>query len=246
MSKFIVKKETFADNFIAPLAKFDLIDKPATVQLKDGNLVGITHSQNQNIILEATLKNIKGDPYSPVIYKDLHKLQSALGFIETSILTFEVKENHLLYDDDFLRFKSFFLDQRFFDGRIHTKVKKIRELDYNIKFTLDQNSISKIRKTKSFVDKDLKHVYFFADSGGVWVSRHDGNRNVDSIKFVIQGSYDGKSFSEIPLDISFFDLLAEKNLNVSVAIDTNTGMFSFEVDAEDYSLKYALAALVKK
>lgn len=247
MTNFVVAKDKLVNNFVTPLSRFDLVDKPAQVFLDDGNLTGVTHSDDRSVILEATLKGVKGDDHDPFVLKDLNRLNSALGFVQESLMTFDIETNHLLYKDDLIRFKSFFLDDRFFDEKIPLKLEKIKEQDYDHSFTLTQDSLAKIRKSAQFVGQDTNKVYLSGSSkDGVIASRHDSEKSsIDTISFNIVPSYTGTDFDPIPLHIDLFTLISEKDCDILVEINDKFGLILLTVDTDEYKLQYITTALRK-
>jgi|TARA_R110000787_G_scaffold336_8_gene1267 hypothetical protein len=247
MSNFVVSKDKFVNNFVTPLSRFDLTDKPAQVFINDNNLTGVTHSDDRSVILEATLKDIKGDDTDPFVLKDLNRLLSALGFVQETMMTFDVEPNHLLYKDDAIRFKSFFLDNRFFDDKIPLKLEKIKEQTYDHSFTLSQDSLAKIRKSAQFVGADTSKVYLSGNSkDGVVASRHDASKtSIDTISFNIVPEYTGTDFTPIPLHIDLFSLISEKDCDILVEINDKFGLFLLTVETDEYKLQYITTALRK-
>ena len=248
MSKFIVTKSNFVDHFITPLSRFNLSDKPAQIVIENNTLIGVTHTEDRHIILEATLKNIKGDDLeSPVVLKDLNRLLSALGFVSEPTMTFSIEPSYLHYKDNSITFKSFFLDGRFFDEKIPSKLGKIKEQTIDFTFNLTQDALGKIRKSKQFVAQDTDKVYISGNSkDGIVASRHDATKSsIDTISFNILPSYTGDDFDPLPLDINLFDLISEKSETILVEVNKQFGLFLLTVETPEYKLQYITSALRK-
>ncbi len=244
VEKFVVSKDNFIDNFLYPLSRFDLDDKPAQIILYK-NLIGITHTKERDIILKCTLKDIKGKIEEPVILRDIPRLISAIGFVGESMLTFSVEATNLSYIDSQIKFKSYFLDSRFFDSKIPLKIKKIEDIKFDVSFYLDQFSLSKIRKSKQFC-KDSEKLYFSGTDSGIIVERGDTeNSTIDSISFKITNDFDGDPFSAKPIHNKIFDLISEKTEDILVEMNNEYGIFIFTVNTKTYNLKYITSALRK-
>jgi hypothetical protein len=244
VEKFVVSKDKFIDNFLYPLSRFDLDDKPAQMVLDD-DLIGITHTKERDIILKCTLKDVKGKIDTPVILRDIPRLISAIGFVSESMLTFSLDPTNITYVDSQIKFKSYFLDSRFFDSKIPLKIKKIEDIKFDVSFRLDQLSLSKIRKSKQFC-KDSEKLYFSGTDSGILVERSDAeNSTIDSISFKITNDFEGDPFSAKPIHNKIFDLISEKTEDIVVQINNEFGIFIFTVNTDTYNLKYITSALRK-
>lgn len=246
MPNLIVSKETFVNKFLTPLAKFDLPSKPAQVVASGGELCGITHSEDRSIILDCKLKNIKVDDFNPVVFKDLNKLKSAMAFVDNTLIKFNIADNYLSYEDDYVKLKSFFLDNKFFDSKQPQKMEKIRSLDFDFSFVLSQDALCKIRKSKQFAS-DTNKVYIKANKkDGVHISRKDDVKSkIDTIGFKVSDSFEGPEIDYIPLSIDLFDFIEERTESLKVMLNTKLSLFNIKSETAEYSLNYIAAQLRK-
>ncbi len=117
-NKFLVEKDVFVDGFLKPLSLFDLPDKCCRISYETDSISGITYTNDRNCILHATYKNIKSDVFEPIVLRDINRLISAISFVSEPQMIFTLNENYIEYDSSFIKFKSYYLDNNFFDSKI--------------------------------------------------------------------------------------------------------------------------------
>lgn len=242
MSKFVIEKKIFVDNFLTPLSRFDLPDKSAQVILDNGQLTGVTYNQHRHIIHRNVIKDVKGDGFDPVIYRDIPKLISALGFVKEELLTLDVDKTFMLYSDDLIRFKQYFMDSRYFNDQVSNQLVRINDLSFDKTFVISPTNCSNIRKSKQF-SPDSKVVYFEGVSGKIFACRENANTKVDDIRFKICDSFEGGDFSPLAMDINIFDLISEKIESILVKVNTQFNLFMLEIENEKYKQEYITSTI---
>lgn len=246
MSKFTVSKAKFLDNFIDPLSKFDLLDDVAMVKLDAGSLRGTTYMSDRSVILDATLKNIDGENFDPVVFKDLLRIKSGMAYVQNKDPEFEITKTYIQYNDDTVKFVSQFMDSRFFDPKQIEKLDKIYNLEFDFSFTLTQESLSKIIKSKQVAPKITKIYFDATHKSGVSATRKDDEKaSLDVIGFRVSDSFVGNAITNFPLHISTFNLISEKSEAMLFSVNTKFGIVSISVDTPEYKLNYITSALRK-
>lgn len=247
MSKFIVEKDTFLNAFIKPLSVFDSQDNSCQLfKEDDSTLKGITYSSDRSVILESTLYNVDGDVMPSVVLRALPRFISAIGFCGEPKMSFEVKDNYLLHSSNNLKFKTFFLDSKFFDSKILLKLAKIKELECDSSFTITPSNVSDIKRSKTFARATDK-VYISSDGSGVVATRDDKEKSsIDTMSFQIASDFSGEILKDIPIHISFFDLLLEKTDSILVSVNAEYGVFQFLIKNDKCKLHYITSALREK
>lgn len=246
MTNFTVSKQLLLDNFITPLSQFDIEDNSAMLELKDTNLMGLTHSQDRSLILQTTLKNVVNPvKFDPVVLKGLKKLRPALKYIDNINPSFKIMDNYLEYSDDLVKFKSYFLDIRFFQTKQSDKIKKISELEFDFSFGLTQKALTNIRKSSQFTDTSKLYIDASPKTGVMITRKDDEAKNVNSIGFKVSDEYTGIPLTNIPLHISTFNWICESNESILLSYCSKVGVITLTVDTPDYNLYYITSRLKK-
>lgn len=245
MKTFQVNKTTFVNNFINPLSQFDLVDNSSALMSRDKKLIGVTHSQDRSIILEATIKNLNGDEFDVVTLKHLPKFKTALGFISDDNPHFTINDNFIEHRGDDITIKSYYLDNRFFDSKQIDKLGKIQSISFDFNFILTQQNLAKIRKSKQ-ASPSVKLYFDASQKSGVSVTRKDDERvGIDTIGFKIADSFMGSTITNVPIHSSIFDLISEQSECIVISYNKQYGLITYVIDTEQYQLYYVSTILKK-
>lgn len=245
MSKIVVQRESFVQNLIDPLSRFGLEYSPIQVSKEnDDELIGMSHDPNCSVMGHVILKNSKGDPFDSLVIKDSLKLKSAFSFITDPTITLELNDRFLSYDGDEIKIKSYMLDKRAFDNNQSKKVKKILDMKFDSNFTISNQSLLKIKKSKEF--SQSTKIYLNMDDKGVFVSRKDAEKVTSGdLTFKIEDSFVGEKIDNLPFSMSIFDLIQNKKDNILLSINKQFGILMFQQQTENHILTYITSALKK-
>jgi hypothetical protein len=244
-NELILDKEIFVTKFLQPISK--LADTVA-IYPNDNGLYAICSSQDgSSVVLYAELK-------IPSILKgiirlnlpDVKKFVRLIECIDEKIIKLTLRDNHLVYDTDNIRFKYFLLEDSFIQ-RATLNSEKIKSLKYDSSFILSISKFNEVLKGSS-IATDSDKLYFFSKDDVVYAELNDHERhNINNITYRISDSFDGEPIKNaLPFNLESIRLLAGiKADNFTVRINNTLKVSLFEIEDTDVSIKFIISALVK-
>lgn len=235
MNQIYIDKKDFSA-FIKGLVK---INDSAIFAVKHDQITCLTGSPDNVTIAYGTL-NCGTTHEGCINVSSLMKLGKAIDQINESTPQLMVNENNLEYKSSSLRFKYHLLDHGIIN-QPPINIKKISELEFNIKFKLSASKLIDLGKFSAF-SSDSNKVYLSCNGETVFANLTDQARsNVDNIEFEFATCT--TPFDSMPFNLDFFRSLNYTNeSNITVNIYTVKPVIAIDIENERYKLKYITSA----
>jgi hypothetical protein len=241
-----LKKESFIEGFLSPLSK--IADNVVLSPCESGLYSICTSQIGGSVILysEYNTEDFK-DLKTNINIPDVKKFIRLISCIKGDNLTLKINDNHLLYEDDDIRFKYFLLE----DGvmpRVSISLQKIKKLTFNTTFNLNNIKFSELLKG-SAIATDSDKVYFFTKNGKLFAELNDYERqNINNICYLLTDEFEGTELlTPIPLSLESLRLFAGlKTTHYTVKVNTQLKIISFEYQgSENIKIQFLISGLVK-
>jgi len=154
-----------------------MIQDKCVLTLKDDGIHGITSSKDNTMYAYASLEGEYEE--GRLNLPSLEKLSKALSMVKEEDITLVLRENHLEYKNDELKFK-YHLHE---DGVIsvpNLTLNKIQSFHFNIEFKLDMDFMASLLQKSSITNTKKLYIYT-EDNSLVWKLGDDTAPNSDSI-----------------------------------------------------------------
>lgn len=244
-NELIIDKEIFVTKFLQPISK--LADTVAIYPNETG-IYAICNSQDgSSVVLYAELKlesALKG--IVRLNLPDVKKFVRLIECIDEKYITLTIKDNHIKYNTDSIRFNYFLLEDSFIQ-RATLNPEKIKSLKHDTSFSLHMSKFNEVLKGSS-IATDSDKLYIYTKDGAVYAELNDHERqNINNITYRIVESYDGDPINNaLPFNLESIRLLAGLRAdNFTIKINNTLKVALFEITEEDISIKFIISALVK-
>jgi len=169
---------------------------------------------------------------------DSKRFVRALEVIPASDIEFKINSNNIEYRDNTTKFKYHLYEDGFLkDPPI--SLRKIKELEYDVKFILSKNVIQTILKNSTLVTP-ANRVYLYTDNGNLLGDITDKSQhNVDNFCMTLLQDIDFK-FSDIILNLDNLRLISLLSKDIMMEINTNHGFVRITIPIEDNKITYTL------
>tara|TARA_R110000765_G_scaffold12785_3_gene39189 strand:+ start:160 stop:879 length:720 start_codon:yes stop_codon:yes gene_type:complete len=233
----IKNKNQFVTDYLRPISA---LTEAIIIKSKSNKLECITNNE-QGLIVYASY-NLEVENNLILNIPNVRKLEKILSFVELNEIKLQYNENCLSYKDSQLRFKYHFLDDNIIQAP-KLSVQKILNLPFNIEFKINSSKISELAKGAAFVAESEK-LYFNIENGEIFAEITDrSNSSVDSYSIKVCDETDADNLS-FPIHFDIVRLLASTNQNeITVRINTEQGLSTFEVSSDNVMLKYIVPGL---
>ncbi len=239
----ISNKDKLLNNFFNPLSK---ITDSVVLNIEEDVISTLITTSDNTIIVNAkhTEKNNKSSKKLNI--PDIKKLCRIFQCIPETTFDLTLNSNNISYVSDNIRFKYHLYDE----GIINTpklNLSKLEKLEYTGSFDISYNSISALVKG-STIATDTDKIYIMFKNDTVVGELTDFSRdNTDSYGLQISDNYEGQPIQHnIPLNFEIFRIISSMKFNnIHTRIASQTGVFTFDVNLEDTSLKFIVSALAK-
>jgi hypothetical protein len=244
-NELILDKEIFVTKFLLPISK---LADTVSIYPNDTGLYAICSSQDgSSVVLYAELRLpslLKG--ITRLNLPDVKKFVRLIECIDEKIIRLTIKDNHLVYDTDSIRFRYYLLEDSF-TQRVTLNPEKIKALNHDSAFLLPINKFNEVLKGSS-IATDSDKLYFYSKDDVVYAELNDHERqNINNITYRISDHLEGNSIKNaIPFNLESVRLLAGlKTDNLVVKINNSLKIAIFELSDIDASIKFIISALVK-
>lgn len=243
MDLLIQTKSQFIQRFLRPISN---ISDSGNIRLQNGNAACLVATQDSSVILFGQAKlDIEVD--TPIVLNcpDLKRFERILNLLENEIIELSYRDNALYYNDGSRRFTYHLLENGIINGP-NLNIDKINSLQFDTEFTLKGTVLSELIKGSCFASNAPK-LYISTDETGVYGELADrSNPLVDTYRTQLASEMTGSMLeSEIPILFETIKILyAVKFEQVQVRINLQRGVVVFDIDEDDYKLKYIVSALV--
>lgn len=243
MELVIKDKGEFITKFLKPVCN---ISDSGCLKIQENKVTSINSTQDSSVILFAQC-NINIDTDKPVVLNcpDLRRLERIISLLDTSEVALKYNGNSLSYNDGKVRFTYHLLESGILNGP-SLSAEKISKLTFNIKFTVEQNKITELIKGSSFANTASKLYISFVDGKVYGEIADKTNPLLDTFTTIINDNFTpDEQLSDIPINFETIKVLSTvKWEKITVNINTALGVILFEINEEQYKLKYIVSALM--
>lgn len=236
-------KTEFINEFLSPLSK---INNSCILKTGKDRIYSLLSATDNTVVVYGK-HDIDWDGDDVVLnIPDLMRLIRILQCIEQENVEIDIESNHIKYSSKDIRFKYHLLD----DGILSLppiSIDKIKALKFNTSFSATYSSFVNLIKGSSFAI-NINKVYFFTKDGCVYTELTDKqSHNVDSMSLKLCDVYTGDDIDD-PLPVGFETLrtvIGTRCDGVTVNINTELNVMSFEINNNNTKMTYVLSGLVK-
>lgn len=244
--KLRLERERFIESFLVPISK--IAENVSLIPFEEGVYAICSTQIGGSVILYTEyISDDFTELKKQINIPDIKKFIRLLSCIKLDTFDVEVRDNHLLYKDDEIKFKYFLLEDSVMQ-RVSISCQKIKNLTYNTTFVLSNAKFSELLKGSS-ITTDSDKVYLFTRDGKVHAELNDFERqNINSLDYLVTSSYEGCELqSPVPLSLESVRLLAGlKVSHFSVKVNTQLKIIAFEaVNQENVKSQFIISGLVK-
>lgn len=224
-------KTEFINNFLAPIGKLaeNTVLKVSKEKIgaicssNDGTLIVNCSYAQSNDVEETICLNIP----------DINKLIKILNCIPEEDTQLQFNNNNIEYQSNTVGFKYHLLEDGIIDPP-SVDINKIKQIDFNFKFTAQYEGINRLIKGSTFTT-DTDKIYFDTSDDGIVATLTDKQRhNVDSYTQHISDKYTGdKLEAALALNFETIRIISSirfDQLNVLVNPKLNVFLFDINID----------------
>jgi hypothetical protein len=238
----IKNKKDFVSNFLGPVSNLN----DASILSIDDNKISCTLASADATIVCRSMIDVETDLKNgtKLNLPDIKKLVRVLDIIPSAELELQVNENNLSYNKSGYKFKYHLLD----DGIIKQpslNVEKVKNLEFNTKFTVKEAGLNTLFKGSSFATETSK-VYFFEEDGKIYSELGDRSRhNSDNFVCMLSDEFEGSIQKPLPVNFDSFRLVSfDRSREVNFSINTDMGVITCNFEKGDAQLIYIISALI--
>jgi len=238
----IKNKKDFVSNFLGPVSNLN----DASILSIDDNKISCTLASADATIVCRSMIDVETDLENgtKLNLPDIKKLVRVLDIIPSAELELQVNENNLSYNKSGYKFKYHLLD----DGIIKQpslNVEKVKNLEFNTKFTVKEAGLNTLFKGSSFATETSK-VYFFEEDGKIYSELGDRSRhNSDNFVCMLSDQFEGSIQKPLPVNFDSFRLVSfDRSREVNFSINTDMGVITCNFEKGDAQLIYIISALI--
>lgn len=243
MELVIKDKGEFITKFLKPVCN---ISDSGCLKIQENKVTSINSTQDSSVILFAQCK-INIDTDKPVVLNcpDLRRLERIISLLDVNEVPLKYNGNSLSYNDGKVRFTYHLLESGIINGP-SLSAEKISKLTFNVKFTIEQSKITELIKGSSFANTASKLYISFVDGKVYGEIADKTNPLLDTFTTIINDSFTPEEpISDIPINFETIKVLSTvKWEKITVNINTSLGVILFEINEEQYKLKYIVSALM--
>jgi hypothetical protein len=233
----IVNKSQFVNGFLKPISA---LTESVVIKSLNNKLVCVANNE-QGFILCATY-NLDMEDTVILNIPNVKRLEKVISFIGHDSFDLKYQSNALSYKDSKIRFKYHFLDDNIIQSP-KLSLKKISQLESDVKFTIGFDKITELAKGAAFVSESEK-LYFNVSENGVYGEITDKtNSSVDSYEIQLSDESVNADVT-FPVHFDIVRLLTSSNCEtIDVSFNTSQGFCIFDIKTSCANLKYIVSGL---
>jgi len=237
----ISNKDSFLNNFLAPLSK---ITDSAVINVVEGKVTSLISTSDNTIIADCNYVDDKINTKKTLNVPDLKKLYRVISCIETDSFDLDISSNYIGYSSKNVRFKYHLYD----DGIITSpklNVEKLKTFTFDGAFTLPFTSVVSLVKGSS-ISTETNKVYLSVKDNIVFGELTDKTRaNVDSYGIQVSDNYEGTQFAiAMPLNFEIFRIISSMRFKeLQAQLITKMGVMTLDLDLGNSKFKFVISAL---
>ena len=207
-----------------------------------GLISSLVSSADNTLILYSELSSIRVNYNGSINIPDIKKLTRVVDSIDTKEIKLLINSNNIEYKGKSLKFKYHLYEDGFLT-KPSINIDKIKNFNYDIKFTLKKDTINSIIKGSTFASETNK-LYLYTEEGHLKGELTDRARHNTDV-FAIDLDEVDFSLSPLPLNFDNIKLLSFINEDINFGINTEYGVTVIDIINNDIKLKYILTSLTQ-
>lgn len=231
----IQNRADFLGRFLSPINK---LSESVVLKVSDKKYTAVTSSSDGTLIIHCTYKQPnETDSSISLNIPDISKLIKVLSCITDDGIDLNFNNNNIEYKSSNVSFKYHLLE----DGIIEVpavNISKIKNIDFNFRFTVTSNTINQLIKGSTFTT-DTNKIYFSTKDGKVYGNLTDNQRhNVDSYSQQISDEFIGDPLvSELALSFENVRMISGIRFDkLNVLVNPKLNVFLFDIDLGDVKI----------
>lgn len=207
-----------------------------------GLISSLVSSADNTLILYSELSSISVNYNGSINIPDIKKLTRVVDSIDTKEIKLLINSNNIEYKGKSLKFKYHLYEEGFLT-KPSINIDKIKNFNYDIKFTLKKDIINSIIKGSTFASETNK-LYLYTEEGHLKGELTDRARHNTDVFAIDLGEADF-SLSPLPLNFDNIKLLSFISDDINFGINTEYGVTVIDIINNDIKLKYILTSLTQ-
>ena len=244
MTVTIPNRSEFVSAFLNPLSR---VNEACVIKINGTGLTCLTNAADGTLILYCNYPlDLNVEEEVTLNIPDIGRLVKIINCIETDSIDLDISSNSLSYDSSDIRFKYHLLE----DGIISApaiNIDKLKAIEYNTAFELQQESLINLIKSSSFASETNK-IYFYTKDDAVYGELTDHQKhNSDSVTRCISHKFNGDKISNpIPVPFDTMRIIANNRMQaLTVLVNLDLSVLIFDVNINNIKNKYVVTGLVQ-
>lgn len=234
-------KKSFINTFLSPISR---LSESSIINISTNKINSLVSSSDGTILLYASTSQLN-DVNSKLNIPDINRLIKVLSCISDNEIDLDINTNSIEYESVNSGFKYHLLE----DGIISTptvNLTKLNELEFDLKFEIESDVLNSLLKASAFTT-DSDKIYFYTQPNGIYGQLTDNERhNVDVYTHRICESFEGSSITTpTPVNFEIIRIICGIRFDfLKVSVNTSMNVFVFDLEKDDYTLKFIVSAYV--
>jgi hypothetical protein len=207
-----------------------------------GLISSLVSSADNTLILYSELSNIEVNYNGSINIPDIKKLTRVVDSIDTKDVSLLINSNNIEYKGKSLKFKYHLYEDGFLT-KPSINIDKIKNFNYNVKFTLKKDTINSIIKGSTFASETNK-LYLYTEDGRLKGELTDRARHNTDVFAIDLGEVDFE-LSPLPLNFDNIKLLSFISDDINFGINTEYGVTVIDILNNTIKLKYIITSLTQ-
>jgi hypothetical protein len=207
-----------------------------------GLISSLVSSADNTLILYSELSNIEVNYNGSINIPDIKKLVRVVDSIDTKDVSLLINSNNIEYKGKSLKFKYHLYEDGFLT-KPSINIDKIKNFNYNVKFTLKKDTINSIIKGSTFASETNK-LYLYTEDGRLKGELTDRARHNTDVFAIDLGEVDFE-LSPLPLNFDNIKLLSFISDDINFGINTEYGVTVIDILNNTIKLKYIITSLTQ-
>ena len=207
-----------------------------------GLISSLVSSADNTLILYSELSDIDVNYNGSINIPDIKKLTRVVDSIDTKEVSLLVNSNNIEYKGKSLKFKYHLYEDGFLT-KPSINIEKIKNFNYNIKFTLKKDTINSIIKGSTFASETNK-LYLYTEDGRLKGELTDRARHNTDVFAIDLGEADF-NLEPLPLNFDNIKLLSFISDDINFGINTEYGVTVIDILNSSIKLKYIITSLTQ-
>jgi len=243
MNLRIKNKVNFIQKFLIPISK---INDLCTLVLDNNSISNLNRTPDSNFSLYITSDEIEysGEKRN-LSFADIKKFIKIIDCIQSESVDLVLNENNIEYKSNGTRFKFHLINDNIVKSP-NFNIDKINSLEFNNEFKINLATYNSLLKSSLFIT-DSSKIYLNTEDGKMMAELTDKTKsNIDSYTMEISDGFIGESMSKpLAFDFDIFRIISFlKTTELCVKLNTTRGIIAFDIEDNNYKLKYITTAKV--